>query len=26
MQKNVYALQVFHLAARVRDRVFAPLD
>jgi len=26
MQKNVCALQVFHRAARVRDRIFSPLD
>jgi len=26
MQKNVCALHVFDRAARVRDRIFAPLD
>jgi len=26
MQKNVCALQVFNRAARVRDRIFSPLD
>jgi len=26
MQENVCALQVFDLAARVRDRIFVPLD